>query len=122
MTPRKIVIDNTRYAWVVRRVDAQHLVLRVWPGERTRKDFPLEVRLRFDDPWLNFGEILVAPPASRGDVFQLAPVTPRTVRETIEAAKAAGWASGHPRDHRLFERGADGALVPVGMPVRATDL
>jgi hypothetical protein len=116
MNPRKIVIGSTRYAWVVRRVDAQHLVLRVWPGDRQRKAFPLEVRLRFDDPWLNFGEILAAPSASRADVFQLSPVTPRMVREAIEGAMAAGWSSGQPRDqrdHRLFERGADGALTPA---------
>lgn len=116
MNPRKIVIGTRRYAWVVRRIDAHYLVLRVWPGERQRKDFPLEVRLRFDDPWLNFGELLASPPERRGEVFQLAPVTPHMVRGTIEAALAAGWASAHPRDHRRFDRGPDGALTPTGTP------
>lgn len=119
MSPRKIVIGETRYAWVVRRIDAHHLVLRIWPGERQRKDFPLEVRLRFDDPWLNFGEIVAAVAVQRGDAFQLAPVTPRMVRSTIEAAIAAGWTSGSPRGHRFFDRCIDGTLTPTDSAQRA---
>lgn len=115
---RQITVDATRYAWIVARIDPNHVVLRVWAAERGRRDFPLEVRLRYDDPWLNYGPIITAPPERRDAVFQLEPVTPGVVRRTIEAAMAAGWGPHHPPDPRLFEMGPDGGLVPTDDPRR----
>jgi len=46
---------------MIKPLDERHIVLRVW-GAHTRRSAPLEVRLRFDDPWLNFGPIITAPP------------------------------------------------------------
>jgi len=113
---RQITVGATRYVWVVRRLDESHVVLRVWAAERRRRDYPLEVRIRYDDPWLNYGPIITAPPERRDAVFQLVPVTSGMVRETIEAAVAAGWSPDHPPQPRLFERAADGTLTPITEP------
>ncbi len=108
---RQITVGMTRYVWVVRRLDESHVILRVWSAERNRRDRPLEVRVRYDDPWLNYGPILTAPPDRREHVFQLVPVTPGMVRETIEAAVAMGWGPDHPVEPRRFERTVDGTLI-----------
>jgi hypothetical protein len=113
---RQITIGSSRYNWVVRRLDESHVVLRVWAAERARRDYPLEVQMPFDDPWLNLGPILVTPPERRAAIFQLVPVTPGVVREAIEAAMAAGWTPYHPPHPRLFEKRADGTLVPTDVP------
>lgn len=110
---RRIIVEATPYAWIVARIDPHYLVLRVWAEERERRDHPLEVRLRYDDPWLNYGPVITAPRESVAEIFQLEPVTPGMVRRIIEAAVAAGWGPHHPPDLRLFEMGPDG-LKPTG--------
>lgn len=115
-TIRQITIGTNEYVWVVRRLDEAHVVLRVWDTERPRRDPPLEVRIAFDDPWLNYGPIITTPPERRAAVFHLVPVTPGMVRETIEAAQAAGWGREEAPGPRLFERAADGRLLPIDPP------
>lgn len=109
--PRLMTIGAAAYLWIVRPIDPNHVVLRVWSKARGRKDFPLEVRFRFDDPWLNYGPIITAPSERRHEFFESVPVTPNAVRRAIEAAIAAGWNPDRPREHRLFERGSNGDLI-----------
>jgi hypothetical protein len=118
-TLRQITIGSTCYLWIVKRVDAHYIVLRAWARDRKRRDYPLEVRLRYDDPWLNFGAIITAPPDKRDTVFQLVPITPASVRSIIESAIDAGWGPHHPPDRRHFDRLADGELVPSENPRKA---
>lgn len=51
----------------------------------------MEVRVAFDDPWLNYGPIITAPSDRVAEAFAVAPVTPRLVAELIRAALATGW-------------------------------
>lgn len=118
---RQITVGAIRYTWVIARVDPHYVVLRVWAAERARGDFPLEVRLRHDDPWLNYGPIITAPPERRAATFQTDPVTPGVVRSTIEAAVAAGWGPHHPAHPRLFEMSPDGHLQPTDDPRRVDE-
>ncbi|SCF28162.1 hypothetical protein GA0070618_4791 [Micromonospora echinospora] len=87
---RRIHVDGVDYRWVVRHLDPGHVVVRVWHTV-TRRGAPLEVRVAFDDPWLNFGPIVTAPPGRVAEVFSLTPVTPQLVAELVRAARDAGW-------------------------------
>ncbi|MCU0493807.1 MAG: hypothetical protein MUD01_19625 [Chloroflexaceae bacterium] len=89
---RRMTIGANRYLWRIQRLDAHYVMLRVWAESRPRRLFPLEVRLRYDDPWVNYGPIITIPPERWQELFQLEPVTPRMVREIIEAALAMEWA------------------------------
>ncbi|WP_157476067.1 hypothetical protein [Lysobacter sp. Root690] len=109
--PRLMTIGAAKYLWLIRPINPNHVVLKVWSKQGGRKDFPLEVRFRFDDPWLNYGPIITAPSERRHEFFELAPVTPKLVRWAIDAAITAGWNPEQPREHRLFERGSNGDLV-----------
>ena len=99
------------YLWIVRPLGPEFVVLRVWAADRERRDFPLEARVRFDDPWLNFGPIIAAPRGRAGEIFALTPVAPRRVADIIRGAIAAGWGPHHPVTPRRFEVAADGTLA-----------
>jgi hypothetical protein len=113
---RRITVGETTYTWIASRSDAHYLALRVWALDRGRRDYPLEVRIRHDDPWLNFGSIITAQPERPGTEFQLASITPRKVRGAIAAAVMAGWGPHHPQTPRFFEMMSDGSLEPIGSP------
>lgn len=51
----------------------------------------IAVRVRFDDPWLNFGPMLTTPTDRRSTVWATEPVTPRHVAAMIRGARAHGW-------------------------------
>ncbi|MEU6076770.1 hypothetical protein [Micromonospora sp. NPDC047074] len=87
---RTIRVDDVDYRWNVRAVDPHHVVVRVW-HLATSRNTRLEVRVPFDDPWLNFGPIITTPATRVSEVFAVAPVTPQTVAELIRAALATGW-------------------------------
>lgn len=108
---RRLSIESTHYLWRIRRLDEQYVMLKVWTESRSRRDFPLEVRLRFDDPWLNLGTIITAPPERVQEVFQLTPITPVIVREIIEAAIRAGWAPLSPTRDQRFEWNQANGLI-----------
>lgn len=101
--PRAIVVDGSPYRWVVRRSSVD------WPGFATlvvwrpRSGRPLHVRLRWDDPWLNYGPMLTTPPERFDEVWANEPITPSRVADQVRAALAAGWDPD--------ERGAPFALV-----------
>ncbi|MCI4066829.1 hypothetical protein MRQ36_31420 [Micromonospora sp. R77] len=99
---RRIRVDGVDYRWTVRRIDAGHVLCRIW-GVRPGRSCPLEVRVAFDDPWLNYGPIITAPPEQVADRFALAPVTPQLVAELIRAALT----SDRGRDH-LVEKDSTG--------------
>jgi hypothetical protein len=67
------------------------VLVRVWPHGAGGNAARLDVRVRFDDPWLNFGPIITAPTARVTGVFQLAPVTPRLVAAAIAQALVRNW-------------------------------
>ncbi|MEU5942398.1 hypothetical protein ABZ807_25180 [Micromonospora sp. NPDC047548] len=87
---RRIRVDDVDYRWMVRHVDPGHVVVKVW-HIATRRGTQLEVRVAFDDPWLNYGPIITAPSDRVAEVFALAPVTPQLVAGLIQAALPAGW-------------------------------
>jgi hypothetical protein len=73
----------------------------------------LDVLVAFDDPWLNYGPILTAPPDRVAEVFVLAPITPRLVEQLVRAGLADGWRpadSGAPMRFTL-DRGRD-RIIP----------
>jgi hypothetical protein len=88
---RAITIDGIRYAWRVRRLDAHTITLSVWLAPKATTNQELRVHLRFDDPWLNYGPIITAPPERVQEIFALQPLTPARVRQIILAALQAGW-------------------------------
>ena len=88
---RAITIDGVRYAWRVRRLDAHTITLSVWLARKAPTNQELRVCLRFDDPWLNYGPIITAPPERVQEVFVLQPLTPARVRQIILAALQSGW-------------------------------
>jgi hypothetical protein len=91
--PRKIQVAGEDYLWVVKRTDTGY------PGYVTLKVFsPLnragqrvEVRFRFDDPWLNYGPMISTPPQRFSAIWSLEAVTPGAVAKVIEAAQKKGW-------------------------------
>lgn len=108
-TLRRITIGTEQYQWQIKPLDERHILLRVWAADMPRHA-PLGVRLRFDDPWLNFGPIITAPPERRDELFQLRPATPALVRQVIEAALQAGWQPSGPA--LRFDWGEGGGLLP----------
>lgn len=78
---RKITVREITYLWNVKQIDPNYICLRVWANGV--KSYPwFQLRYRFDDPWLNFGEIFSAGERGRG-VFKSIPVTPQHVVEAI---------------------------------------
>lgn len=109
---RQIIINNQNYYWNVSYLDEHRVVLKVWAKDRKARDKPLQVRIPFSDPWLNFGEIINTPPQQRDQVFQLTPITPKQVRSIILAALAYGWQPLNPIAPLLFDW-QDQQLIPV---------
>ena len=87
---RTLRIDDAEYRWVVRHRDAHRVELRVWPADPTR-GVCVQVLVRFDDPWLNYPELLLASPEQRVGWFVFAPVTPRLVEHVVHLVTASGW-------------------------------
>ncbi|WP_433004158.1 hypothetical protein [Kribbella sp. CA-294648] len=89
---RKLTVDDIDYQWVVRPLDPGHVVVRVWRRGPVRHR-QLEVRVAFDDPWLNYGPIITTPQDRRAEVFDLTPVTSALVARLVRLGLAAGWES-----------------------------
>jgi len=90
---RRITVDGVAYRWSVSPADSHWLTLRLWrDGDRT----PLaDVRVRFDDPWVHYPEILVAArhaPDRLDELFAREPLRPGRVADLIRAVTAAGGA------------------------------
>lgn len=109
--PRRITIAGVEYRWHVTVLDPHIVLLAVWLARLGRGGQQLRVRVRFDDPWINWGPLLVTPVERVADLFVLRPLTPGAVRRIIEAALDTGWhpvASGAPVDRAWT---ADGRVV-----------
>ncbi|WP_147456958.1 hypothetical protein [Micromonospora pisi] len=87
---RRIHVDGADYRWLVRSGGESHVELRVWGGANGR-GCRLDVRVAFDDPWLNFGLIITAPPERIAEVMELEPITPAVVERVVRAGLAEGW-------------------------------
>lgn len=91
--PRKIHVSGEDYLWVISRTQVGY------PGYVTLKVFSplnrsgqrIEVRFRFDDPWLNYGPMITTPRERFSQVWSLQPVTPGQVAQVIEIARRKGW-------------------------------
>ncbi|MEV0902294.1 hypothetical protein [Actinoplanes sp. NPDC049802] len=79
---REIVVDGVPYRWSVTPIDPAWVRVRVWHG---REQILVE-RIRFDDPWLNYGPLLTGDPELIEQNFRLEPVRPRQVAELIRRA------------------------------------
>ncbi len=98
--PRKIHVAGEDYLWVVNRTHTGY------PGYVTFKIFSaqnragqrVEVRVRFDDPWLNYGPMISTDREQFSKIWALNPVTPGQVAQVIEAVRKKDW---HP-----LEKGA----------------
>lgn len=104
---RRIVVDGALYRWRVRNIDPHWISVRIWSdGERV----PFaDVRLRFDDPWLLYGEMIVVAnhaPERFEELFANEPVGPGRVADLIR--QCAGQA-GQIRDFEV----TDGAVRPL---------
>lgn len=112
---RTISVDGCRYTWAVRALDPHYVSLRVWSANDRRRPWS-QVRFRFDDPWLHYGELLTAHHAGLDELvaqhFVLAPITPDRVADVIRLRSARD------DDHREFEFAAE-ALIPVEDAERA---
>ncbi|HEY7126787.1 MAG TPA: hypothetical protein VH540_22810 [Ktedonobacterales bacterium] len=88
---RRIQVNDTVYAWQVSSLDAQHVLLEVALAQHKHWDRGLHVRVRFDDPWRNYGPLISGDPERIAQAFVLRPVTPGLVRQIILEARAQGW-------------------------------
>ncbi|HEU5200544.1 MAG TPA: hypothetical protein VFU32_12970 [Ktedonobacterales bacterium] len=100
---RSLSVDGASYVWRVKRLDPQHVLLRVWPAQNARQCQELHARIRFDDPWLHYGPLLTTPPERIAEVFVLDPITPARVRSLILVALQAGWQPNHADKTLAFE-------------------
>ncbi|MEU2615334.1 hypothetical protein ABZ570_27715 [Micromonospora sp. NPDC007271] len=110
---RRIVVDGGVYRWRVRPVDPHWLTVRVWrDGER----IPLaDMRIPFDDPSVNYPEMLVAArhaPERFDELFAREPVGPGHVADLIRLCAGQEWRC------RTFEA-IDGIVQPVPTPASA---
>ncbi len=87
---RKIAIGGVAYRWRVQTLDPRYVLLHVVLATDRGNRSPLEVRIRFDDPWLNYG-LLVTANSQQIQNFVLEPVTLRQVRAIILSARDHGW-------------------------------
>ena len=110
---RPITINSVAYVWRVSSLGLQAVKLSVWLAQKSRSNQELRVRVRFDDPWLNYGPIITAPPERVREVFVLEPLTPARVRQIILAALQAGWNPSGGGQPLTFEWVNDAALQPI---------
>lgn len=115
---RKFNLDGVKYLWRAEMIDPQYLLLRVWLDGNAFKNRFVNVRLRFDDPWANFGTLLAAGSSEEAskrisEVFVSRPLTPSMVREIILAAREAGWKPETRQEQLNFEWANDTKLEKV---------
>lgn len=107
---RRIVVDGQVYRWRARPVDPHWIAVRVW---RDGARVPLaDLRIPFDDPWLNHPVMLLAArqsPERFGELFAAEPVGPRHVADLIRAGAGQDWRCD------TFEV-VDGRIQPAATP------
>jgi hypothetical protein len=114
--PRRLMVAGKVWCWRVRREPdcyPGYVAVHICLEDQGRGAARLDVRVRFDDPWLNYGPMLTAmayAPERFNEVFDLCPVTPKIVASMIEQARARGW-DPNDRGSTLSARWNDGVLV-----------
>jgi len=91
---RKLTVAGRSWGWSIRRERVGypgHVVVTIWLASERGGAAKLCVRVRFDDPWLNYGPMITTPPERFAEVFATTPVTPKRVAAAIEQALALGW-------------------------------
>lgn len=88
---RRLQINDVAYVWEVSSLDAHHVLLEVALAQQKHWDRGLHVRVRFDDPWRNYGPLISGDLERIAQAFVLRPVTPGLVRQIILAAREQGW-------------------------------
>jgi hypothetical protein len=116
--PRPIVVGDEEYRWIVRAADSSYpgfVVVDIFRAADRGRGQHLCVRVRFDDPWLNYGPMITTPRERFEDVWAVAPVTPALVAGWIAETRAAGWDPGvrAPAVRRVW---VDGRLGPEETP------
>jgi hypothetical protein len=106
---RKMQIDNQAFLYRVTSLNAHWVKLKIWSASQGSKNNLIQVRLRFDDPWLNLPELYLSSSEERNQ-FALEPITPKQVRQIIEAAIAAGWDTRLARENTFYD-GQDDLLL-----------
>ncbi len=74
---RRLTVAGRRWGWSLRRereIYPGHVVVSIWLESERGGAAKLVVRVRFDDPWLNYGPMITAPPERFAEVFATAPV------------------------------------------------
>jgi hypothetical protein len=108
-THRRITVNKRRYFWTIRRKrklhkhgrDHDHVHVAIWSAECAGQTVNLQ--LRFDNPWLYFGEIITCQnPRKLADAFEFRPVTPKEISELIPVAIEAGWTPDKPNAQLHF--------------------
>ncbi len=91
---RTITVNDHRYHWTVslklypKKQD--HVHVAIWFAEMRGQK--LNLQLRYDDPWLNFGAIIICRESKRlRSGFELRPVTPAEIHKLILTALENGW-------------------------------
>ena len=91
---RTITVYNHRYHWTVSLKlypkSHDHVHVAIWSAQI--KGQKLNLQLRYDDPWLNFGPIITcSEPKRLQSAFERLSVTPAEIRKLILAALENGW-------------------------------
>ena len=112
---RKIVVAEKEYTWLVSKIDPNHVRLKVWKGKSTSIPW-FQVHYRFDDPWLNFGEIVSVYSKYVMQHFQLKPIQPKLVAIFIaDVAKQVPKRAKQKRISLNFKCEHDGELVAISV-------
>lgn len=91
--PRKIHVAGEDYLFVIRRSHdgyPGYVMLKVF-SPLNRSGQRIEVRFRFDDPWMNYGPMISTPRERFSKIWAVDPVTPGQVAQVIEVARNKGW-------------------------------
>ena len=109
---RSIEVESHTFRWRVAPIDSNYICLRIWKTDQRRIPWT-QVRCRFDDPWLHFGEIISGDPERIKKYFQLNPIKPGLVRELIlRIVQKSGW-SDQIENVGNFELNVKGDLVQI---------
>lgn len=84
---RKINVGNRIFYWRVGGADEEgYILLKIWIPDLKHQPW-ITVKYRYDDPWINFGDIVAARTDEQKDklkeIFQFNPMTPKKVATAI---------------------------------------
>jgi hypothetical protein len=101
---RKLVMENESFSWTVMPKlscrQSDYVYVGIWlTGHNGQK---LNVKIRFDDPWLNFGEMITCRDKDNfNQIFETRPITPSIVRKIISIALDNDWTP-HDKNSEIF--------------------